>query len=266
MNKKLTWAAVFLISACSGSKDEKKPEASHEDQFSDYNYDYDPTEHGGPAYNERSPVLGGRNPRQEPLADMTRDALTYGRDVDLAEKADRSVERMVSLSTFKLKKSGYRELALNYETEYYAVFHKRITMMVTARLEGRLGDIGDYAPMSEFLVRLDQDLTRRLGPKIMAFTHLEDIRIINYTIPVVFNFESIPDEAISPAEYKKHFVPFGGVVAYWGVSIFCDVATWGTGYWIVCTPAGLLAKYATINYIAPPMYPRWYEFFYPREF
>jgi len=203
-------------------------------------------------------------PDDEPLEEMFEATLKTGDQLDLAPMVDRSIERMVALASYQLRKIGHRATAKLYRDEYESRFKNRVTMMVFFR--GRLGEIGDYAPMSEYLVRLDQELTRRLGPEIMEFTHLEDIRIINFTIPVTFNFESIPDEAISPAEYKKHFVPLSGVVAFWGVSISCDVATWGTGIWLVCAPAGMLAKYATINYIAPPMSYRWYEFFYPREF
>jgi hypothetical protein len=191
-----------------------------------------------------------------------RGVLETGRQRDLAMKVDRSIEQMVRLATHKLRQKGLKTEAREWENDYRLHFEGRLTYMVTARAEGRLRDIGDWAPMSQWLKEFYDRLESVLGEEIMAFTHLEDIKFINYCVPVVFNFESIPDDLISPAEYKKHFVVLGGLTAFWTVSIACDIGTWGTGYWLICTPAGMLAKYATVNYIAPPMSPRWYQFFY----
>lgn len=183
----------------------------------------------------------------------------------LAVKVDASLAKMISIASHKLRQKGYRSDAKALEDKYHRHYAGLLLAIVANHKNMHFKEIGDYAPMSEFLTKTYDMLLEKLGPEIMAITHLEDIKVINYAIPCVFHFDSIPDYAISPAEYKKHFVPLCGVVAFWGVSIACDVGTWGTGYWLICTPAGMLAKYAVVEYIAPPMSPNWYDYFYPPE-
>jgi hypothetical protein len=180
-------------------------------------------------------------------------------DKAMATRVDKAVEKMVAVGTYWLRREGYDTDADRIEGEYGLRFKGYLSDLLSQKK-----DIGDYAPLSDFLTRLHTTLEDKLGREIMQFTHLEDIKTINYTIPVVFHLDTIPPGAISPAEYKKHFVPLAGVTAFWSVSIACDVGTWGTGYWIICTPAGIVAKYAVVEYIAPPSSPRWYNVFYNR--
>jgi hypothetical protein len=175
----------------------------------------------------------------------------------MAARVDRSIDKMVSVSTYFLRREGYEADASRIEIEYGLLFKRYVSRLVAGEK-----DLGDYAPLSAFLTRLSETLDEKLGSEIMELTHLEDVRIVNYTVPVVFHLSTIPAGAISPAEYKKHFVPLTGVTAFWGVSIACDIGTVGTGYWFICSPAGVIAKFLVVEYIAPPAAPRWYNFFY----
>ena len=175
----------------------------------------------------------------------------------MAARVDRSIDKMVSMSTYFLRREGYDADAARIEIEYGVRFKRYVSRLVAGEK-----DIGDYAPLSDFLTRLSETLDQKLGSEIMELTHLEDVRVLNYTVPVVFHLNTIPEGAISPAEYKKHFIPLAGITAFWGVSIACDIGTLGSGYWVICSPAGVIAKFAVVEYIAPPAAPRWYNFFY----
>jgi len=191
--------------------------------------------------------------------------LRNGDEVKLAAKADKAIENMVFRAVFELKKKGLDKDAVAVYSEYSTKFSGRLAAMTLARVEGRLGDIGDYAPMSEFLVRLHTKLLSVLGQDLMDFTHLEDIKTFNYTIPVVFHFDTIPDGAIDLAQYGLHFIPFSGVTGYWVTWGVCTVATYGMGaVFFVCTPAALIVKHVTVKRLAPPLSPRFYGFFYPQ--
>jgi hypothetical protein len=189
--------------------------------------------------------------------------LNEGDQVALARKADAAIENMVKRAVRELRRNDFNDSAEAFKAEYVTMYSGRLTAMTTARVDGRLGDIGDYAPMSEFLVRLHTKLLSVLGQDVMDFTHLEDIRTFNYTIPVVFHFNTIPDGAIDVTEYGVHFVPFSGCVAYWGTWGVCTAATWGMGaVTFVCTPAAMIVKRVTVKRIAPPMSPKFYGWFY----
>lgn len=181
--------------------------------------------------------------------------------VDLAKKTDSAIEKMVDQAVRQLKKIKRTDEANRIEDEYEAKFRGTLTHLVTERIKG-LGDIGDHRPLAQWLTTLYNDLLALLGPQVMAITHLEDIKVINYTIPVVFHMQGVTPQEINQAEYAKHWNPFWGVVSYWTVWGVCTVVTYGGGWFIICSPAGMAAKYVTVNYIAPKFSNNGYEFFY----
>lgn len=182
-----------------------------------------------------------------------------------AMRTDAGLERIVKFASFILKRKGHSRLAAQFEKEYTDHY-------VHATLNYYLGveqtDLGDHPPLSEWLAKWYDKLESVLGEKLMELLHLDDIKIFNYAVPVVFQPKG--DKRFPPVvpwgmqEYSLHFVPFGGIVAYWSTWAVCVGATWGMGaVTFICSPIGSVSEYATVRWVAPPLSDWVYKRFNP---
>ncbi|NDD91477.1 hypothetical protein EBZ37_05270, partial [bacterium] len=59
-------------------------------------------------------------------------------------------------------------------------------------------------------------------------------------------------------EYRKHFVPFSGVVTYWSVNVSCRV--WAVGLWARgCGIAAAVSRFSMEKWISPRVSDRIYK-------
>lgn len=88
-------------------------------------------------------------------------------------------------------------------------------------------DLGDHAPLSQWLGDFYKKLRLRLGDQVVSMLNLVDINTLNYALPVVFrpNGDKKNNESWDALEYSKHFVPFAAIVTYWGSLYGCKYAT-----------------------------------------
>lgn len=172
----------------------------------------------------------------------------------LAARADRAIGQIIKLAVWKLKRTGHHQEANRIRQEWEGQYKGFLVLN-----QG----IGDYKPLSEWLAGVYMIAELLLGVETCEFLHLDDIKIINFTIPVVFAMHDVlgPVE-IDRAEYGLHFNPFAGVVAYWGVWAGCTAATWGSGMFLICTPAGMGSEYLMLHQIAPMFAGSAYRFFW----
>jgi hypothetical protein len=139
-------------------------------------------------------------------------------------------------------------------------------------------DVGDHAPLSEWLAYWYALLEAEYGLEFMELSHLRDIWIMNFTLPVVFNpraqeqwcVEQLRDHPGDKCadEYARHFVGtkygpydpyntaelhhgFSGVVAYWVTYTACSMALAGTGAFLICGPAASLTELSIEIFVAP---------------
>jgi hypothetical protein len=89
--------------------------------------------------------------------------------------------------------------------------------------------IGDHEPISEYIDEMYVRLETALGKDLMRLTRLIDIKTVNYTAPVVFQPRGTRTDKWDIDEYRLHFVPFSGIVAYWSVFVACAETTQGVG-------------------------------------
>lgn len=174
----------------------------------------------------------------------------------IAEDTDLAVRGMIRLAVWQLRKSGHNSVADEIEADglkWQGYLQRKVASGES------LKDIGDHDPYSVWLSVVYEVLRYYLGDEMMEFLHLDDIKIINFGIVVVFN----PDIAFDQKDYLQHWTPFWGVVSYWTIWIGCEVGTYGTGWFLICTPAGMAGEYVTVKWIAPPLgkrvYTRWQE-------
>ena len=170
---------------------------------------------------------------------------------DNAERGDAAIKAMVAMACIQLIAIGRQDLCAEFEGEYAQKFDGYLGAMVA------LEDLGDHTPLSLWLAVFTDTLQLVLGDRIMELTHLDDLRIMNYAIPVVFRPQDTQSWCIETQpgncrdEYRLHFVPFAGTCAFWVAEIACTAATWGTGIFLICSPIGVATEWLTRRYIAP---------------
>lgn len=191
-----------------------------------------------------------------PQVDSLRQLLDDGDRTALAERTDATLARIVRVAAWALREHELPVEADRLEAEWSATWSGYLPRQV------ELEALGDHAPLSEWLSETYAKLVALLGVSVCELLHLDDINIVNYAVPVVIHMARVDPDPIDVAEYELHFTPFCGVLAYWGTWAACQVATAGTGWIVVCTPAGMVAEYVVVNYVAPPFAPRCYERFY----
>ncbi len=152
---------------------------------------------------------------------------------------------------------------------------------------GLLGDVGDHDPFSDWLALTYAILTADLGDKFLESSHIKDVWVLNFTLKIVFDphqeskwcldqLVSYPGDTCE-AEYRRHFAGtkyagpdpyatddylhhgFSGVVGYWLVWGACEGATYGTGWILICTPAGTLAEVLIEKLVAPKASDKFWE-------
>lgn len=178
--------------------------------------------------------------------------LKSGDKMVIANRTDLALDGLVKLSIWKMKKEGHKAEADKIESEWENRFKGTLTRYAE-KLKAGKRDLGDYAPLSEWLSELYKIMVLMFGETACKAMHLDDINIANFAIPVVFAMHDIlgAQVKIDSPEYKKHFVPFAGVVTYWSVFISCEVVTYGSGWFVVCTPAGMAGEFAMTKWVAP---------------
>lgn len=175
-----------------------------------------------------------------------RQADTFRRDIErgrLRERTNGALNAIIRFGAFKLKQKGYdaeaKQILGDWETKWdgYIVRAAR--------------DLGDHRPLSQWLADVYKKIEGKLGPDICHALRLDDIKILNYGIPVVFSCVDDVDEA----EFGRHFVPFSGTVIYWTSFFVCVGGTWGTGFFF-CGPIAMGCEFLTERWIAPKLNPR----------
>lgn len=173
-----------------------------------------------------------------------------------AARSDKSIERMIKFAAYLLDRKGYSQEADKLRAEYdnfytNAVYYTYLGVQPV--------DLGDHKPLSQWLADWYEVLENALGPTVMNLTHLVDIKIMNYAIPVVFHPKGYLGDSWDMKEYRNHFVPFSGVVAYWATWATCVGLTWGAGaITFICGPIAEVSKYIVVKKIAPPLSDRIY--------
>lgn len=152
-------------------------------------------------------------------------------------------------------------------------------------------DVGDHQPYSEWIRDWYQVMEDQFGVEFMNFSRLRDIWILNFTLPVVFNPEASNQWCVThsvqyPAdtcekEYARHFVGtwwagstdpyntafkhhgFAGVISYWVVWTACEIATYGTGWFIICMPAAQFVETTIELFVAPDVSDKIYAKYNP---
>lgn len=166
---------------------------------------------------------------------------------NLPKRTDQAIDALIKVAVVDLRARGHDHEADEIEGAYFDRFEGFLEIHAAGR--GFL-DLGDHKPLSDWLAGVTEILRLLLGDTVMKMTHLDDLRILNYAIPVVFS--PCTPEWHDRLEYKKHFVPLSGVLAYWSLWVACKVA----GGWSIpmtCSAIGSLGENIMIYVFSGPI-------------
>ncbi len=189
---------------------------------------------------------------------------------DTAGLADQALGNMIDEAEHQLHLAGHPDLAERLRFEWETYYRGSLL---------RSDDVGDHQPLSTWVGVWYMVLEQVLGNDALEMSHLKDIWVLNFTIPVVFRPHA--DETwckeqlathpmdVCSEEYRRHFAgtkyikndpfatdkylhhAFAGVVTYWLVFGGCEAAVWGSDISLVCGLAGDAAEAAMEKWPAP---------------
>lgn len=173
-----------------------------------------------------------------------------------AEYADDALENMLRRADSVLRIFGKRAVADEIATDYSLFFRGGFSNLAFASKE-----LGDYKPMSDWLVNVHKKIEQSIGEFWCKFFHFHDIYILNFGFPVVLKpaLYELPDyldhfsgHLIAGFWWDHHGV--AGVIAYWIVEGTCTGFTGGVGaVSFACGPIAGFAEHVTDKRIAPPI-------------
>lgn len=159
----------------------------------------------------------------------------------LGVRTDQTISLVIDRAVYELERRGFFDEAKKIRGEYDLTFKNYI------QLQFHMSDIGDHKPLIEWLGGVLVILRLTLGDFIMEQTHLMDLYILVFAIPVVFD---PTNKEWDRAEYKLHFSPFSGVITYWLSWATCE-ACGGVGLPLACSVLAGGLKLIVKDFIAP---------------
>lgn len=185
--------------------------------------------------------------------------------VELATKADASLSGMMKFAALALNERGFPNEAAQITQEWkaYAGYLPLIVRMAEAK--GDYSDVPElYQPLSLKLAQWYHLIAAALGPELTERLHLDDIQVINFGTPAVLRLAIVDDANPDAETYALYWNPWCGVLAYWGSWAACEAATYGSGWFVICTPIATVTEKITVNYVAPRFSDRAWRYFYGR--
>lgn len=180
-----------------------------------------------------------------------------GNKVAMAERANMAMRAIFRIANLNLKRHGYYDTAAEVDAGWRRLDGELVRLVKTGTR-----DIGDFAPWSNQLAVLYLIIEAKLGYQLCYTLRITDLATFIWTPPVVFHpcvygqTEFLLHFATNDPRYRS-FMP---VVSYWLTNITCSVATFGAGYFFVCSPLAMGVEMLANKVVAP----RLGEFIYDR--
>jgi hypothetical protein len=166
----------------------------------------------------------------------------------LSMRTEKALNFVIITAAAELRKKGHKSEADRMEQEWNGFYRNQFRQYAMGM---EMKDIGDHAPLSQWLAEKYELLEAVLGVEVCKKTHLSDLKTLNFTIPVVFRPCTFPMDGLTLArvdEYRNHFSEgqhyygLAPVTAYWIVYASVAGATMGTGFVFIAGIAGDIAE------------------------
>jgi hypothetical protein len=167
----------------------------------------------------------------------------------LSTRTQEALNSVIEAANTALRENGYPLEADAFQMEWNGNFSTYFTSFQT-------DDLGDHQPLNAWLDNYYKQAQDRLGDPVMKLLHLDDIFVLNYSIPVVFHPKGDVkgQDHWNALEYQRHFVPFATVTTFWGSLGACQLAAMkvaGVKRW--CGSISTILRGVMKNTVAPKL-------------
>lgn len=172
----------------------------------------------------------------------------------MAVRTNFALGGLFKVAVMNLKRRGYYEEANTIERGWRARDGEIVRLQQEAR------DIGDFEPLMTWLAVAYEIIEFKLGYNLCYTLRITDLKTFNYTIPVVFKpCKYTLDDFTEHFVHDERYRGLCPVVAYWTTSITCSIATFGAGYFFICSPIAMLVELGFDKWAAPWLAPKIYN-------
>lgn len=193
--------------------------------------------------------------------DAEKRAARIARDFDerhfvaMADHTNLALRALIKIGYLNLRRNGYRA-----EAEKLRAGWQKFDGELVRIVSNPNRDIGDFEPLSAYLAMAYEVLEYKIGYKLCYILRLTDIKTLNFGIPVVFSpckhtLNDFCEHFIHDEKYRG----VAPVVTYWVTVITCSIATYGAGYFFICSPIGMLTELTMDKAVAPWLAPKIYN-------
>lgn len=168
------------------------------------------------------------------------------------ERTAAALDHVLAIACFHARRVGREDVADQICGDWERRFRP---YLMNVMAEG----LGDHKPLSDWLAVVCMTLREILGETTYVALHLDDLDIINFGLPVMFDPHASaqwcrePPDTECGEEYVEHTAPVIGVTTFWGTYWACVGGTIGVGLALsfVCTPAAMLTERLVLIRVAP---------------
>ena len=194
-------------------------------------------------------TVAERNNAKRKLREFRED-IERGGLIRLAYRGEQALDGIMDIAYRNLRFRGHKQYAEQMKAEWAE--HRGVVVALALNIGQKGRPIADYAPLSAWLANTTQKIINALGWDIAHALRITDLHTLNFGLKYIFSFACEHGEE----EFLYHFADDPNyravfpVIAYWAANITCSIATFGAGYFFICSPISLLVQWGAEK-IAP---------------
>lgn len=171
----------------------------------------------------------------------------------------KSLDHIFKLVVYRLNQRGLTKEALQIQNEWNQVK----SFYFQAGFDSF--QLGDHPPLSHWLTETYNYIESLIGNRLCVMYHINDIKLINYGIPVSLSPEinTTTQTPWGQEEYLAHFVPMAGAVSYWSGVMVCEAALQSVAS-MFCSASLEISRYGIEEFLAPWVGEQIYEHYNPK--
>jgi hypothetical protein len=179
-----------------------------------------------------------------------REEIERGGIIRLAYRSEQALDGIIDIAYRNLRFHGHKRYAEEVKAGWEE--HRGTVMAIALNFWHGERVITDYAPLSAWLAKTTQKIIEALGWEIAHTLRVTDLHSLNFGLKYIFAMacENGKEEFLYHFAEDPHFRAVFPVIAYWTANITCSIATFGVGYFFVCSPISLLVQWGAEK-IAP---------------
>lgn len=178
--------------------------------------------------------------------------------VSYAKDANLAIRGLIRIGVMNLHRKGYHTEARDVEVRWKKLDGQLVKY---AQEYENSRKITDFAPWNTELAMLYLVLEAKLTYQTAYTLRITDLATFLWTPPVVFHPCDKGEQEFFyhfAHDLDGHYRSFAPTVSYWLTAIGCQIATYGAGYFFICSPISTVVEKIVDAKVAPWLSPKIY--------